>query len=338
MNPIGASWLGGGLAGLVSGGGVDMRQHTAWFITASGSNLGQDQEWRYSTNLSLRPSPGDLSTSFCPPCQKFISMSSRTGWAGSCGFNVISRVTQPSLCGVPVIWLNSNWEKRWFFHSALASYPLRTHKHMVKSLELGQRALWNPNFQANWIQTLWRQRAQPKTLFLNDSWNNHNRLMFIPSHIKREKESTYSRFLLTSRQWEELSGNDSLMKSSRSLGWLVWVGAGGVGETPSACCLTCSFWRRRSFLKSLAFRHGGRLGSAPIPAPQRKEKELSKLSKNTILNLVQQSIFKALPGDNMEQKEAVTRNNSITPCWTWIIMFAFMLPSEEDLKQKLERC
>lgn len=135
-----------------------------------------------------------------------------------------------------------------------------------------------PHFQAKWIQTLWRRNTKPKTPFLNDSWNNHNRLMLIPSHIKRENKaltlkSTY--FLLTSRQWEKLSGNDSLMKSSSVLVWLVWVGVGGVGETmeetPSACCLICSFWRRRSFLKSLAFRHGGRLGSAPIPAPQKRK-------------------------------------------------------------------
>ena len=101
-------------------------------------------------------------------------------------------------------------------------------------------------------------------------WNHHKRLMLIPSHIKK-KESTHSRFLLTSRQWEELSGSDSLMKSSRGL---VWAAVGGEGETmegtPSAFCLIWSFWRRRSFLKSLAFRHGGRAGSAPIPAPQEK--------------------------------------------------------------------
>lgn len=63
------------------------------------------------------------------------------------------------------------------------------------------------------------------------------------------------------------------MKSSRSLGWLVWEVAGGAGapseETPSALCLTCSFWSRRSFLTSLAFRHRGRLASAPRPAWQR---------------------------------------------------------------------
>lgn len=66
------------------------------------------------------------------------------------------------------------------------------------------------------------------------------------------------------------------MKSSRSLGWLVWEvvgGAGGAGvaslETPSALCLACSFRSRRSFLKSLAFRHGGRLTSAPRPDGQR---------------------------------------------------------------------
>lgn len=63
------------------------------------------------------------------------------------------------------------------------------------------------------------------------------------------------------------------MKSSKSLGWLVWEVAGGAGvassETPSALCLTCSFWSRRSFLKSLAFRQGGRLASAPRPEGQR---------------------------------------------------------------------
>lgn len=78
---------------------------------------------------------------------------------------------------------------------------------------------------------------------------------------------------LTSRLWEESFGGNSLMKSSRSLGWLVWGVARGAGvalpETPSALCLTCSFWSHRSFLKSLAFRHGGRLASAPTPARQK---------------------------------------------------------------------
>lgn len=48
--------------------------------------------------------------------------------------------------------------------------------------------------------------------------------------------------VLTSRQWEELLADDSLMKSSRGFGWLVWEGAGGGGRaTPSALCLICSF-------------------------------------------------------------------------------------------------
>lgn len=64
------------------------------------------------------------------------------------------------------------------------------------------------------------------------------------------------------------------MKSSSSLGWFVWEVAGGAGEAseetpPSALCLTCCFWSRRSFRKSLAFRHGGRLASAPRPARPR---------------------------------------------------------------------
>lgn len=73
------------------------------------------------------------------------------------------------------------------------------------------------------------------------------------------------------------------MKSSRSLGWLVWEVAGGAAgvagagvaspEAPSALCLTCSFWSRRSFLRSLALRHGGRLASAPRPARQKTDRE-----------------------------------------------------------------
>lgn len=199
-------------------------------------------------------------------------MSSHTGWAGSCGFNVIRRVTQPSLCGVPVIWLNS----KWFFHSALASYPLHTQTHgeVTGAGEEGSRKL---KFQANWIQTL----------SLNDNWIHHNKLMIIIIIINtiERKETTYSMFLLTSRQWEELSGNDSLMKSSRGLGWLLCVGVGGLGdtmeETPSASCLICSFWWRRSFLKSFAFRHGGRLASAPTPAPQGEDRRGGELSTKT---------------------------------------------------------
>lgn len=139
---------------------------------------------------------------------------------------------------------------------------LCTHKRMVKSLELGKKALRNHSLE----QTLWR----PKRQFLNESWNQHVKLTFTLDHMKTE----YLLYiLLTSRQWEESLGNDSLMKSSRSLGWFVWQGAGGAGEmmeeTPSTSCLVCSFWRRRSFRSSLAFRHGGRLASAPSPASQR---------------------------------------------------------------------
>lgn len=46
-------------------------------------------------------------------------MSSPTGWAASCGLNVISRVTRPSLCGVSVIWLNLNWDAVCVFSTLL---------------------------------------------------------------------------------------------------------------------------------------------------------------------------------------------------------------------------
>lgn len=128
------------------------------------------------------------------------------------------------------------------------------------------------------------------------------------------------------------------MKSSRGLGWLAWVGVGGVGETmaetPSASCLICSFWRRRSFLKSLAFRHGGRLASAPTPAPQRKERRGGGLSKLPKLGGVPQKHFliyfhpkdMALHFQSLSRweyggKEAVIRNNSIPPFWMWITTF-----------------
>lgn len=104
------------------------------------------------------------------------------------------------------------------------------------------------------------------------------------------------------------------MKSSRGLGWLVWVGVGGVGETmeatPSASCLICSFWRRRSFLKSLAFRHGGRLASAPTPAPERKERRRG--DEHTVLNLssVMQKIWyctlKTFPGEKWHDSKRGT--------------------------------
>lgn len=81
--------------------------------------------------------------------------------------------------------------------------------------------------------------------------------------VKGERKGASS-FQLTSSRWVASSGNNSLTKSSSDLGWMAREGAGLVRETP--CCLVCSFWRRRSFLRSLAFRHGGRLGSAPLPA------------------------------------------------------------------------
>lgn len=230
------SWLGEGIVSLVSGVYIN-EVDTVWFISASGSNLDQDQEWRYSNNL--------------------ISMSFHTDWAGSCGSNVINRVTRPSSCGLPVVELKSNLEEV-VFPLCFGQLGSHTHKHMVKSL----------GRQANWFQT-GRQKSSTRC------WNQHNRVMLICSHIKknRRKETTCSIFLLTSRQWEELSGNGSLMKSSRVLGTLVWLGVGEVGVTvegtPSVCCLISSFWWRRSFLKSLAFRHGGLSGSTPIPAPKR---------------------------------------------------------------------
>lgn len=144
MNPIGKSWLGEGLAGLVSG---LQRQETdtAWFLTASGSNLGQDQEWRYSTNLSWRPSP-EIFLHRSAPSQKFISRSSHIGWAGSWGLNVVRRVTRPSLCGVPVIWVNFKLGSG--FSTPLWPAILSAHINTWWShWSWGKRALWNHIFR-----------------------------------------------------------------------------------------------------------------------------------------------------------------------------------------------
>lgn len=203
------------------------------------------------------------------------------------------------------------------------------------------RGLWNQSFkltESKHYGERKKKERKPKTLFL-DSWN-HNRLMFIPSHMKRKKESTYSTciFLLTSRQWEELSGNDSLMKSSRVLGWLVWGGVGGVGETmeetPSAPCLICSFWRRRSFLRSLAFRHGGRLASAPTPAPQRKDRLVRwGATKNTILDLFSckrhgTAFSKHSQVRTWKKKRQLGVISQLLLFWCGWQVFAFMLPLE----------
>lgn len=181
-------------------------------------------------------------------------MLSHAGWAMSCGFNVINRVTWPSLCGGAVIWWNSNFEEMVF---PLFYGQLSAHEHMVKTLERWEGCV-KVKFEANRTQTLlWRQKVQTKRVVINTT--DKVRLVNI---------------LLTSRQWEAVLIEDSLMKSSRDFGGLVWVGVGGGGdtveETAPASFLIWSFWSRRSFLNSLAFRHGGRLVSAPTPASQRE--------------------------------------------------------------------
>lgn len=104
---------------------------------------------------------------------------------------------------------------------------------------------------------------------------------FTKNKAKFQKQAAL-KTLLTSRRSEELSSKDSLMKSSSVLGWLVL--AGFASEIPAPCCLFWSFWRRRSFLKSLAFLQGGRLGSAPNPVPE-EEEWLSKQNYSMRLEL-----------------------------------------------------
>lgn len=176
------SWVGGGLAGLISEGTKTKDRHwlvhpCIWF-----------KSWSRLT-MTLLPqleaaSPG-IFLHGSALCQKFISMSSSTSWAGSCGFNVISSVTQPSLCGESVIWLNSNREEVVFpFCSGQLSF-MHTWIHSEVS-GARQHGSMKPNFQVNWIQTLQKQRAKAKTLFRNDYCNHRNRLMFTASH-KRGK-------------------------------------------------------------------------------------------------------------------------------------------------------
>lgn len=72
---------------------------------------------------------------------------------------------------------------------------------------------------------------------------------------------------LTSKRCSGSLGKDSVMNSSNDLDWLDedFDGAGFGEEDTVSCCFCCSFWSRLSFLMSLAFRHRGLLGSAPLP-------------------------------------------------------------------------
>lgn len=77
------------------------------------------------------------------------------------------------------IWLNVNWEVV-FFSTLLWPAILYAHINTWWSHWGEGRRLC----EAYWVQTLWRQKAEPETQFLNFSWKHHNRLMFIPSHTK----------------------------------------------------------------------------------------------------------------------------------------------------------
>ena len=74
------------------------------------------------------------------------------------------------------------------------------------------------------------------------------------------------------------------MNASRGLGWGAWPGGASVGvgvvgvageapESPPTARLICSFCRRRSFRRSLAFRQGGRAGSAPFPVAEEESEK-----------------------------------------------------------------
>lgn len=74
---------------------------------------------------------------------------------------------------------------------------------------------------------------------------------------------------LTSSRCLASSGRDSAIRSSSVLAWVGGAGAGAeaepADEAPPSCSLCCSFSCRRCLRRSLALRHGGRLGSAPAP-------------------------------------------------------------------------
>lgn len=158
--------------------------------------------------------------------------------------------------------------------------------------------------------------------------------------VTKERAKHLRHISLTSRLWEETFGGNSLMKSSRSLAWLVWEVAGGAGgggvaspETPSALCLMCSFWRRRSFLKSLAFRHGGRLASAPRPARHRAYRGEQNFWDVSVWQAKEKKTFHYV---HSEALAIAALKMSVSSCWSFSLSHQQIWLREQREPQRKE--